>query len=368
MDRSIVQALTGLIPTLSGPLPPELVELAISLLAQSRNKASNLKAEEEIARLKLSLGLPKIEPRPPCPPRIYQKLYKYLDTVLTAGARRSGRAARAREATSTPTSSPAKPRTPAKAAQPKSATPRRNPNSHRAIAEGVPQWVMPTIRHLCRALGAPAAPHHVLAGVSSILTLPAPRSDDKAASFGEPENANISALIIVVYLLVITRLNGSEMSAQEFTRLRGLAITAIRESGIKETIDEVADSDKVVACVQSWMREIGSKGWTELDWFANVIEGGGLGTLEPDAEEIVESDPDDEAGNDQVANSIFGTMNAHSDDEDMNILRPGLGTMMQDRVDFLSESRMREYQAWKKDILLRCDEIENARKMDEAGD
>ena len=38
---------------------------------------------------------------------------------------------------------------------------------------------------------------------------------------------------------------------------------------------------------------------------------------------------------------------------------------MQDRVDFLSESRMRKYQAWKKDILLRCDEIENARKMDE---
>ena len=41
---------------------------------------------------------------------------------------------------------------------------------------------------------------------------------------------------------------------------------------------------------------------------------------------------------------------------------------MQDKVDFLSESRMREYQAWKKDILLRCDEIESAREMDEAAD
>ena len=50
MDKSVAQALTGLIPTLSGPLPPELVELAISLLAQSRNKASSLKAEEEIAK------------------------------------------------------------------------------------------------------------------------------------------------------------------------------------------------------------------------------------------------------------------------------------------------------------------------------
>ena len=51
MDRQITQALTSLIPSLSGPLPPELIELSASLLAQSRNKASSLKAEEEIARL-----------------------------------------------------------------------------------------------------------------------------------------------------------------------------------------------------------------------------------------------------------------------------------------------------------------------------
>ncbi len=50
MDRAVVQALNGLVPSPSGPLPPELVELATSLLAQSRNKASSLKADEEIAR------------------------------------------------------------------------------------------------------------------------------------------------------------------------------------------------------------------------------------------------------------------------------------------------------------------------------
>lgn len=50
MDRSMAQALNNLIPTLTGPLPPELIELAVSLLAQSRSKASSLKADEEIAR------------------------------------------------------------------------------------------------------------------------------------------------------------------------------------------------------------------------------------------------------------------------------------------------------------------------------
>ena len=50
MDKSIAQALNGLIPAFSGPIPTELQELAASLLAQSRSKASSLKADEEIAR------------------------------------------------------------------------------------------------------------------------------------------------------------------------------------------------------------------------------------------------------------------------------------------------------------------------------
>lgn len=50
MDRAVAQALNSLIPELNDPVPKELVELAVSLLAQSRNKASSLKPEEEIAR------------------------------------------------------------------------------------------------------------------------------------------------------------------------------------------------------------------------------------------------------------------------------------------------------------------------------
>lgn len=50
MSRPIEQALLSLLPTQNDILPPPLVELAGSLLAQSRNKASTLKAEEEVAR------------------------------------------------------------------------------------------------------------------------------------------------------------------------------------------------------------------------------------------------------------------------------------------------------------------------------
>jgi hypothetical protein len=50
MSRPIEQALSNLIPRHSGVLPAELIDLASSLLTQSRSKLSNLRAEEEIGR------------------------------------------------------------------------------------------------------------------------------------------------------------------------------------------------------------------------------------------------------------------------------------------------------------------------------
>lgn len=47
---AIEQSLTGLLPALNGPLPVELVDLAVSLLARSRSVANSLKQDEEIAR------------------------------------------------------------------------------------------------------------------------------------------------------------------------------------------------------------------------------------------------------------------------------------------------------------------------------
>lgn len=51
MSRQIEQALFSLMPAYGTDLPPSLVDLAGSLLAQSRIKASTLKAEEDVARL-----------------------------------------------------------------------------------------------------------------------------------------------------------------------------------------------------------------------------------------------------------------------------------------------------------------------------
>lgn len=52
MNRAAAERdLFSLLPSLSsGALPPELLELTTSFLAQSRSKASGLKPDEEIAR------------------------------------------------------------------------------------------------------------------------------------------------------------------------------------------------------------------------------------------------------------------------------------------------------------------------------
>lgn len=50
MSRAVQNDMINLLPSITLPLPTELVNLAVSLLAQSRSKASTLKQDEEIAR------------------------------------------------------------------------------------------------------------------------------------------------------------------------------------------------------------------------------------------------------------------------------------------------------------------------------
>ncbi|KAI9721989.1 MAG: hypothetical protein M1812_001948 [Candelaria pacifica] len=375
MNRSIEQALGGLVPTLS-VLPQELIELATSLLAQSRTRASNLKAEEEIARsyacaniacerLKQSLNLPKIEPRPPCPPRVYKKLYQYLERTLPARTQVPVRTPKASAAArSTPTSTPIKPRTPSKQTPTKPATPRKRGIQHGANPSEVPTWIMPTIRKLCIALGVPAAPAHVLAGVSSILTLPAPSNDGKRTAVAGQRIDNVPALIVAVLFYVTTRLSGKETSAEEYPKEREAAIGALERIEVERgDREEISAED-----VDDWMRDISAGGWIGLDWFENIVQGAGLGLSGRD----MEVEDEEEAVEARMPKQLrFSALSPPK----LDTLQTGLGTMvsivvaydkifqltlvkMQDRYDYLSEAKRMDYLEWKKGILSRIEQIE----------
>ncbi|MCJ1275864.1 hypothetical protein MMC21_003668 [Puttea exsequens] len=374
MDRSISKDLDGLLPGLTGSLPPELVELAISLLAQSRSKASTLKAEEEIARsyacsnlacerLKQSLALPRIEPRPPCPPRVYQKLYRYLSSALPAGTRRNNKPARANDPFSAPASSPAKPRIPGQVIPLRSGSMRKKTSLRpNARSDSVPDWIMPSIRQMCKKVEAPAAPHHIFAGVSSILSLRELERNGgaEAASSG----VKTAALIVAIYILVATRLIGVETKPAEYRQRRRLALEALTEAIPGEMEQAFDDSD-----VNKAMRKIDSQRWAEMDWFSNVPEGSGL-CLEVEMDEV----------------SSQGAAKDGEDEEDEGPLLPGLRRasrrqddlvdslftadydQMQDRVDYLSDKRRQDFRKWKKNILIQIKELENAEETDvEAG-
>ncbi|KAL8913899.1 MAG: hypothetical protein Q9171_001392 [Xanthocarpia ochracea] len=361
MDKAIAQALNSLIPEWNNALPEELIELAASLLAQSRNRASSLRAEEEIARtyacahlacerLKQKIGLPKIHPRPPCPPKVYQKLYRHLDSALLAGARRTTRALKPVESAKSTIIPSTTPRTP-------NAYPAgRGRKREFVISEEVPSWAMKAIRGLCKHVDAPAATPHVFAGVSSILTLPPPNQESMTDNDLERiRTLSIGSLLVAVYLLVRTRLSGVQTESHTFSEKRDEALTVLsqmRNDG--ETVTAVDPTS-----VNDWMREIGRGRWTELDWFANVGEGAGLGLDDDRADHVNESDRGD---SDEDEASLHRKRDGHGKGFEKPYLQPGLGTMMQDRVDYLSEEKRADYQTWKKDFLARLNRMEKAER------
>ncbi|KAJ5239111.1 Origin recognition complex subunit 6 [Penicillium chermesinum] len=240
-NRQVEQAIGNLLPTHANDIPQELLSLATSLVAQSRSFSASLKPEEEIARpyacaeiacrrLTRSLKLPPLLGHPPCPPRVYKKLYNYLDRSLTAssnGIKRSASSSApgtpSRAASNTPGKGSIGGRTPKAAPTPRGLqnTPSKSTPLKRSVSVAnfgtpsksarrvaparpkglsgstiipdAPAWVMAAIRTVCKTLSTPAPrtttwsrppisrtlPPHIFAGVSTILYMTSSMSNDE---------------------------------------------------------------------------------------------------------------------------------------------------------------------------------------------
>ncbi|KAH7110858.1 origin recognition complex subunit 6-domain-containing protein [Dendryphion nanum] len=366
MNKSTIsQALTGLLPTLNGPLPPELVDLGVSLLARSRSAAQTLKQDEEIARpyacaqlacerLKKRLNLPPITSRPPCPPRIYKKLYTYLESALPASnSSRSTDPETPRKSKSAPsTSARNTPKTPLSA--------RKTPRSvarHGGRSRDPPEWTMPAIRSLLKAFKYPAAAPHVYTGVES--TLPLLAMMDAAASANAPEtpskrprrtttqpsstsdelsDARILTLVSVILFFVLSRMQDQDLTPEQFGDWQNKAVETAVE--IKEEVEK----EEVLTGISELLPVAQAEGWLNMEWYLNV---------EPVADGDVEGDEMEGVEMSNVRKSLkdaFGGRSEHI----------GLGTMIQDATDYLSEGQKADYERWKEGILARVEQIEAA--------
>ncbi|PWY68448.1 hypothetical protein BO70DRAFT_323314 [Aspergillus heteromorphus CBS 117.55] len=447
-NRPVEQALATLLPTHALDLPPELVSLAMSLVAQSRSFSSSLKPEEEIARphacaeiackrLTRALKLPPLLGHPPCPPRPYKKLYAFLDRSLSTGASRAGSASapgtpsRTGSAPSTPTKTsrttqktPSKPtatprglqNTPSKSTPLKRAltTDSLNPSpsprpqklakfrpsglSTSTNIPDAPAWVMTSIRTVCKTLSTPAPrmstwsrppisrtlPPHIFTGVSSILHLISETTgkhdediDDEMMEFLQPiiiatdkdkdEDFKelIYALIVAVYFLVLARRRqpsaSAENSAREpeaqkmdkktFSEMRQTALVSLGLSSTERRHREDVDQ---------WIALIMEQGWVHgREWFENIPLAGELdgddGCLDDHAGGFVEGEDEPAPRSRKQMGAGRGPLMG---DSSRGGLLPGLGTMMQDRVDWLSDDRREDYVEWKADMLARIEQME----------
>ncbi|KAF4448297.1 Origin recognition complex subunit 6 [Fusarium austroafricanum] len=366
MSRQIEQALLSLMPTYGSDLPPSLVELAGSLLAQSRHRASTLKAEEEIARLyacaniacdrlKITLDLPPIEPRPPIPPRIYKRLYTHLDNILPSGASTPSRAtagrtrtpgSRFRDADNSPASgsrplpsrgtptkeqSLAQWRTPSKGA---TGTPTRSTRKKEAFTgDNLHAWIQPATRWLCEETDHKKLAPTILAGMETIVTPGGRRTDDEWVL------QNVTALFAAIYFFVTMRVkalaSGEGIDREGYVPLRKEILALLsrtrKEVIVRDLEDENAwegwsnlkskDFDDAVA-------QINERAWLTGDWYQGI------------------------------ADVVKLTQRTHLEDVEMldeetmpKMQVKKADTMFQDKYDFLSEAKRTSYMHWKEDMF-----------------
>jgi origin recognition complex subunit 6 len=320
------------------------------------------------SRLKTKLNLPTIVVRPPVAPKIYKKVYAFLDSALTAGTPRkqqkNGIAVRSEPSTpskkriqivdGTPS------RTSARTPQAKTpATARSSAKRKHGELErdhDLPAWVMPTVRQLCKAFKIPHAAPHVYVGVSSIARVireqqaaatstPARKRARRSTGtvalstvLSEFEEAHIPALIVVVAFFARSHLLGAP-EANDYVGQREKAIEIVNKS-IPDDVKR--DEDSTVAMIEALLREA-ENGWLDMEWYHNLPEP----VSDPD-------EPDEEVDDE--------TVGLVEDEErpvqSLEVPKRGFGSMMTDATDWLSEQRRAEYKRWRAGIMKRITQIE----------
>ena len=382
-------ALSSLLPTLNSNIPPPLLTLTSSLLAQSHHHLP-LKPTDEIARpylcaelacrrLASRLRLPPLHSRPPCAPRVYSRLLEQAEASLPAGGGATPRKRKLDDASSPAAkkkkdNNNAGPSTPSKNRNPPVvSTPTSAPLGKKvafggsiaapalpldAEAQEAPEWVMPLIRRLCMTFSTPQLPPHVYTGTCVVLKLaqlwPLPSGSNGADDPGFRKSA--STLILAIFFMVLTRMQRGPMTKECYEEMCKRAVEAVGGGGggvRKEQVDR-------------WVKKMNVEGWCRgREWFEEgvpegLVEVGGEGGDGEEEERAEEADG--VAGTRrQRTRRVVRMEEVEEEDDPEGVLLPGLGTMMQDAVDFLSEERRLEYLDWKAGVMKRIKQMDKGK-------
>jgi origin recognition complex subunit 6 len=213
----------------------------------------------------------------------------------------------------------------------------------------MPEWVMPAIRNLVKKFDFPSAAPHIFTGVESILPLlarmaaaataesPSKRPQRAAAASYTAilPDARIRALVIVISLYVFTKMQDVDITPKQYKEWRETAIETLLElpAGEKVTYDELSlEAEELMPMAQE-------EGWLQMEWFLNVTPQESMEAMEGVEPSV------------QGKNTV--TKTGGSD-------YIGLGTMMQDATDYLSERRREDFKTWEAKVMARVQQIEAA--------
>lgn len=387
-SSAILQALSSQLPTHASKLPQPLISLCESLLARSRQRASHLKPEEEIARayacceiackrLRSQCRLPAVKTGgAPCKPAVYKKLVAFLERVLDDEA---NAATPQKSATKKRTANGALKHTEVDDSVSEVATPSRKSNtfvakiksSKAASVESqgeAPQFVMPSIRRLCKTFSTPLLAPHVYTGTCVVLKLSGlwPRNDDngeedtsKNSRRGSSPDEVITGLVIALYLMTLTKMQTAKMT------------TTVYKSVCTRSA-EVLGYTPGAAGVEAWIRTINRDQYCRgQDWWESVPDS--VFEFDPEnangAQQEFDDDDDEELLSSKKKRRIPSSAYKKASDEksktidgqknDLDgVLLPGLATMMQDAFDLVSDERQQEFDVWKKSFLRRLDRLD----------
>jgi origin recognition complex subunit 6 len=185
-----------------------------------------------------------------------------------------------------------------------------------------------------------------LAGVETVLCLPLLEGNGEE---GKRLKGKIPALISAIWFFVVVKMRGKENQGRETLARKKLAreiLAGAREdTGIIERVGKEEESWRGYEAavderdVNAWRKEIVTRGWKMMDWFENIDEGCGVDGVPAASESDVEEEMVEMV--EMVGKEA----------------RVGGGTMIQEKFNYLSEVKRREFEEWKMGMMVRIDEL-----------
>jgi origin recognition complex subunit 6 len=253
---------------------------------------------------------------------------------------------------------------------------------NRAVAEvdsgasDLPGFTMPLIRHVCEACKLPRAATHVYAGVESVyraLQSTAQRAEKEGgtpskrrrSSSGDveavapdlmavPTDEQIPGLVAAVYLVTAQGMRGQSGAAASKLQQRKTQTAVAAFFTTQDAPAVITQPDQLQEDTETYIQAATAQGWRDMEWYKTLSSTNDTNT-----------DPATGHGGDngpatpqrQPAKTPLRRKEKHSqrkigeEEENPAGLLPGLGTMFQPAVDWLSEERRTEFDAWKEDLL-----------------